>query len=669
MTQLGPASASARVAVEPQVEAALRKGAAFLVGQRRDDHAWEGEVVWNPMLASQYLIAMHVMGRDVSASRRAAFRRQLEVEQLADGLWGMHPHGGSSLYVSTLAYVAGRMHGIAADDPLFAEARALFRREDVTAIPTWGKAWLAIAGCYEWTGLHAVPPEAWLLPKANPLHPAGYYCHTRLIYLGMASVFGARIQLGDSPLRRALRSELYPGRDYAALDWKGARDRLRTADLWAPPTKTLKALYHAIDRFEPLLHRLAPVRKRLLARFREAMRFELRTTSHTCLSPVNGLLFMLALDAADPNDPDLQKQLDAFDGWIFEDEAEGLRVVGARSAPWDTAFALQGLADAYAATGAEGDALRESAAWLKTQQLEGPRGGYAVKDYLRNDRVDPTGGWCFADEWHGWPVSDCTAEALEALLHVPSSLVEVPRESVDAGVRFLLQAQNPDGGFGSYEARKHTFDLEWMNPAEMFGDSMTELSYAECTASNLSALAAVRRRFPDLRRDQVERSIHAATKRLRALQNPDGSWDGVWGVATLYGTMFGVRGLRAAGASPDDPAIRRAVAFVERHQRPDGGFGEDWKSCLEGRYLEAEQAHPTQTAWALTTLVMAGSASRDAMARAAAWLSRAQTPEGDWESPFMAGVFFRTALLDYRMYKRIFPVQALGQYLSHCRGS
>ncbi|MEM1413543.1 MAG: prenyltransferase/squalene oxidase repeat-containing protein, partial [Myxococcota bacterium] len=594
---------------------------------------------------------------------RAMFRRQLEAERLSDGLWGMHPHGESSLYVTTLAYVSGRMQGIAADDALFRDARALFAREDVLTIPTWGKAWLAIAGVYDWSGLHAVPPEAWLLPKANPLHPAGYYCHTRLIYLGMASVFGARIQLGDGAMRRALREELYPGRSYADLDWKGARDRLRAADLWAPPTKTLKALYRTIDRFEPLLRWAKPVRSRLLARFREAIRFELRTTSHTCLSPVNGLLFMLSLDAADPDDLDLKKQIEAFEGWIFEDEAEGLRVVGARSAPWDTAFALQGLGPAFEVTGEQAEAIRESAAWLETQQLEGPRGGYAVSDYLANDRVDPTGGFCFADAWHGWPVSDCTAEALEAFLHLPAELYAPKAAMIDAGVRFLLQAQNADGGFGSYEARKHGFELEWMNPAEMFGDSMTELSYVECTASNLSALCAVRKRFPELRRDAVERAIHAATQRLRAMQNPDGSWDGVWGVTTLYGTMFGVRGLRAAGVSPDDPAIRRAVQFVQAKQRPDGSWGEHWRSCLEGRYLEAEASHPTQTAWALTTLVMAGSARPDAMARAAAWLADAQTPEGDWESPFMAGVFFRTALLDYRMYRRIFPVQALGTYL------
>ena len=38
------------------------------------------------------------------------------------------------------------------------------------------------------------------------------------------------------------------------------------------------------------------------------------------------------------------------------------------------------------------------------------------------------------------------------------------------GAEFILRTQNPDGGFGSYERRKSRVPLEWLNPAEMFGD-------------------------------------------------------------------------------------------------------------------------------------------------------------------------------------------------------
>jgi len=518
-----------------------------------------------------------------------------------------------------------------------------------------------------------VPPEAWLLPKRFPLHPANYYCHTRLIYMGMASVFGRKLSIdldgahGDTV--RALRTELYPGREFERLDFRGARHRLREGDLWEAPNKSLVALYEAVNVFERV--HPGPLRQRVLDSFIEPMKFEIRTTDGTCLSPVNGLLFMLSLWDHDPSDPDLARQLERFEGWVWEDDDEGFRVAGARSATWDSAFALQALEVAAEQTGERSvhEAVALGLRWLETQQITSPPYG-TVADYRAHDRVDPTGGFCFAGVWHGWPVSDCTAEALEAFLHAPESIHRAPRRVVESAVRFLLQAQNSDGGFGSYEARKSPFELEWMNPAEMFGDSMTELSYVECTASNVSALAAVRNAYPDLLRARVDRAIAKGEKLLRARQRPEGSWEGVWGVASLYGTLFALRGLRAAGAGTTDPAVSSAIEFLLRHQRDDGSWGEHWKSALltdesAERYIDLGEGHPTQTAWAMSALLTSGTRDprvADALDRAAEWLARAQLPNGDWPSPIMAGVFFRTALLDYRLYRRIFPVQALACY-------
>lgn len=653
---------------------ALFDGANHLLTLRQDDY-WEGEVVWNPMLAAQYIIALHTMEKAISPERRAGLVQQLRAMQLDDGsgLWGMHRYGGPSLFVSTLCYVAARLCGVPARDPLLAGARDFFATEDVLAIPSWGKLWLSIAGLYDYEGVNAVPPEAWLMPESVPLHPANYYCHTRLIYMGMACVRSLRVTAPETPLTRSLRSELYPGRRYEELDFKGSRDALRRGDLWAAPSTQLRLLYKAVNAFERVHHK--GVRARLIKRFTRSIRFELRSSDYTCLSPVNGLLFALTLHAQNPKDPDLEKQLARFSagegedspvqGWVWNDDEEGLRVTGARSATWDTSFAIQALIDSYEATTSAkeketlAEGIRSALTWLETQQMAGPTFD-SVARYQKEGRVDPTGGFCFAGVWHGWPVSDCTAEALCAMLEAPEELYEADEERVQAGLEFLLQAQNPDGGFGSYEARKHRASLEWMNPAEMFGDSMTELSYYECTASNLMAMSLVRKRFPQMQRARVDEAMKRAETLLRSAQNDDGSWDGAWGVGYLYGTMFGVRGLRAAGATSDDPAIKRACAYVQSVQRADGAFSESWRSLIEDRFVHADEAHPTQTAWALLTLVEGD--ALQAAADAADALERLQLESGDWPSPMMSGVFFRTALLDYRLYRRFFPVWALAKW-------
>ncbi len=642
----------------------LSRGTRRLVELRNEERHWEGEDIWNSMLAAQYAMAWHIMGRSFSEERRERFFTQFRHEQLANGLWGMHRFGEPSLFVTTLVYVACRTLGMRADDPFLAPARRFFADEDVLAIPSWGKAWLALMNLYGWEGVNAVPPEAWLLPERMPLHPGNYYCHTRLIYMGMASVFALRLQARPSALTDALRAELYPGRRFAELDFRGSRHRLREADLWAPPTPLLRAMYEAVNLFERVHPR--GLRQRQLTKLREQMRWELRSSDYTCLSPVNGLLFMLTLWAEDPGDPVLRRQIERFEGWIWEDDQEGLRVCGARSATWDTSFALQALSLArpYVDTSTRGAldvALTEGLAWLSTQQIQGPVIDDATA-YRRAYRLDPTGGFCFAGVWHGWPVSDCTAEAVCAFLEAPRDLWTVERDRVEAAIRFLLQCQNDDGGFGSYEARKTRFQLEWMNPAEMFGDSMTELSYYECTASNLVALCEVRERYPDLLADEVAAAIERAERYLRCSQNADGSWDGAWGVAFIYGTLFGIRGLLAAGASTDDSAIRRACAFLRSHQRGDGSWGEHWRSCLTGRYEELGHGHVVQTAWAMQALLQAEDPDFEALARGARWLEQMQGADGDWPEQEFAGVFFRTALIEYRLYRRFFPVWALALY-------
>ena len=49
--------------------------------------------------------------------------------------------------------------------------------------------------------------------------------------------------------------------------------------------------------------------------------------------------------------------------------------------------------------------------WLRDAQMQRELPGHAA------ERREPiVGGWCFSDGVHRWPVSDCTAEAMTALL-------------------------------------------------------------------------------------------------------------------------------------------------------------------------------------------------------------------------------------------------------------
>ena len=637
---------------------ALARGVRALEAQQDVDGSFEGEVIWCPMLAAQYVLAWQVMGLEMDETRKRRLLLHFERTQLADGLWGLSEVSEASLFVTTLVYVAARYLGVSADAPMLKPARAFFEREGgVVAIPSWGKFWLSVMGLYHWEGVNPVIPELWALPKGLPIHPSRYYCHTRLIYLSMATLYGIRFQARETPLRAELKRELFP-QGFENVDFKAARKSLRKEDLYAEPSKALAMAYEVlkvVDRAQT-----ASGREKAVGKLRDAIRWELRSSSHTSISPVSGLLNILALHSADANDVDAKKAIENFDGWLWEDDKDGTRVTGARSAIWDTSFVLQTLT-AVAPHADVTASLTKAEAFIASQQIRTSFPGFA-----ENHRSDPKGGYPFSWVWHGWPVSDCTAEAVLGRLEAHEVIDStVSDEDVAMAASFILRSQAHDGGFGSYEARRTRVSLEWLNPAEMFGDSMTEHSYPECTASCIAALARIAKDRPLLlKRPElagVPAAIARATSHLRKLQQPEGSWSGVWGVHFIYGTMFGIRGLLAGGVPPTDPAIRRATSWLKAHQRPDGSWGER-HAPHSTSYIEHEEGQVVQTAWALSALLEAKDHDWDVLERAARFIARAQLGSGEWPRQAPHGIFFHTALLEYAMYKSYFPLWALAAF-------
>ena len=638
-------------AASPDAGQALKSASRRLMSLQGEDGGWEGEMVWCPMLTAQYVLLHHVMQRPLDPGRRRLVLRHFEQTRLGGGTWGLHEHSPPHLFVTTLVYVAARLLGVERDDPLVAPARRFVQAEGVLGIPSWGKFWLAIVNLYDWRGVNAILPELWSLPRWIPLHPSNWYCHSRYIYMAMAAIYSHRFQGPATPAVVSLREELF-SQGFADIDFSASRNRLRDADLYARPSVWLRCGYRCARLFERFHG------KRLRARCMEAIsqqiRWELRATSHTSISPVSGLLNILALWLRDPNDADCREALAKLEGWLWEDEEAGARVAGARSASWDTGFSLQALATVPESDGLR-NTLRRGANFLRQQQI-----GASFEGFREACRTDPKGGWCFAGGWHGWPVTDCTAEAVLGIIAADKKAANAA--ALDYAVRFMLRGQNRDGGFGSYEARRSAVGLEWLNPSEMFGDSMTEHSHVECTASCLAAIAACNEHSPRITDEAVMSAVSRADAWLRRTQASDGSWRGAWGVQFIYGTFFGIRGLLAAGARPSDPALRLACQWLLDRQLEDGGWGEHHSGCLTGRYRAHEQSQVIQTAWALIALLEAKDPNWAAISGGVRFLLRTQNADGKWPKQDMAGVFFHTALLDYVLYRQYFPLRALGLY-------
>lgn len=630
----------------------------YLAGTQRERGCWVAEVKWCTVLVSQHVIISYITGQEISQERTQKYIKYLRYWFKDEGGWGMHWESPPYVFTTTLAYIACRLMGIPADDEMVKRSlKWLHAHGGPLNIPTWGKFWLALLNLYDWQGVNPITPELWALPSWIPIHPRQMYNHTRLIYLGMSYLYGRRFTAPLTLAIEQLRRELFD-QPYELIDFTKARCSLAETDVFTPPTPVLRVAYEVLYRYERIHSRR--LRSWTLDDLFERILFELRSTRYACVSPVNGLLNTLAL--WDRRHPEFGDAYRGIDYWCWEDDEEGLRINGAHSHTWDTGFAVQAISECPEETvsGAPG-VLRKAASYLKAAQMK-----TELEDYPRWYRDRRFGGWCFSDEHHCWPVSDCTGEALSAILSIHRYLPQeeqISEHMLRAAAEFILSRQNRDGGWGSYERKRASLILEQLNPSEMFGNCMVEHSYVECTASCIAALVRFRGRRPHASWSAVDTAIKRGREHILKVQRPDGSWEGFWGVNFTYGIMYAVEGLRAAGLSPQAPAIESACRWLLARQKADGGWGEHYSSCLTHRYVEHPCSQVIMTAWALMTL-LAGDHAKwwGAIERGVALLQSRQLQDGNFPQEGVAGVFFHTAMHHYCLYKNYFPLWALGRY-------
>jgi squalene-hopene/tetraprenyl-beta-curcumene cyclase len=211
-----------------------------------------------------------------------------------------------------------------------------------------------------------------------------------------------------------------------------------------------------------------------------------------------------------------------------------------------------------------------------------------------------------------------------------------------------------DGGWAAFDA-DNTSRLVAKLPFCDFG-AVTDPPSADVTAHVVEALAAAGQ--------AGGRAVRRGVVWLLKAQEADGSWFGRWGANYVYGTGAVVPALIAAGVLPGKPAIRRAVAWLEEHQNPDGGWGEDMRSYDDQALAGRGASTASQTAWALLALLAAGGAGT-AVEAGVRWLAGHQRSDGTWDEPQFTGTGFpRDFYLNYHLYRLVFPVSALGRYVS-----
>jgi squalene-hopene/tetraprenyl-beta-curcumene cyclase len=407
-----------------------------------------------------------------------------------------------------------------------------------------------------------------------------------------------------------------------------------------------KQIFLAIDRMLKAAerHNFHPWRRRALALAEKWMlaRFEMSSGIGAIFPPMVYALMALRCLGYPDDDPQVVRAMTELQALGIED-ADTLRVQPCTSPVWDTAIAMNALAEA--GLDAAHPALSSSVDWILSKEVR-HQGDWSVK----RPGLEP-GGWYFEYANEFYPDIDDTAMVLLALKKIRS---DDPNGAIRRGLNWILNMQCKDGGWGSFDVDNNRSFLCSVPFADH--NAMIDPSTADITARVLEMLA----KFGyDDSYSQVRRAIDF----LLLHQEPDGSWFGRWGVNYIYGTWQVLKGLTTIGVDVDHPSVKRGAEWLVAAQHADGGWGE---TCLTYHFPEQCTIGPStasQTAWAIMGLLTSGYLDSPAVRRGIEFLLSTQRPDGTWDEDDWTGTGFPGVFyLKYHLYRHSFPLWALGMY-------
>jgi squalene-hopene/tetraprenyl-beta-curcumene cyclase len=323
------------------------------------------------------------------------------------------------------------------------------------------------------------------------------------------------------------------------------------------------------------------------------------------------------------------------------DDAQGWRFLACMSPVWDTAWAVRVLA--VAGFDAAHPAMQRAVDWMLREQIPDDAPG----DWRMKAPAAQGNGWAFEFDNDAYPDIDDTTIVVMALLEGGDRAAVA--SSVERARRWTLAMDSRNGAWAAFD-RDNTRELLYRMPFSDFG-AMIDPPTEDVTAHMLEMLAAFGYGIGN-------RHVARGLEYLRATQKPWGSWYGRWGVNHIYGTWCVISALTALRTGSD--MVERAAAWLISVQNEDGGWGESCHSYADESFAGIGASAPSQTAWAVLALQLAGLPECLAVDRGLAYLCRRQRRDGTWDEPECTGTGFpRDFYINYHLYRHLFPSMAL----------
>ncbi len=320
---------------------------------------------------------------------------------------------------------------------------------------------------------------------------------------------------------------------------------------------------------------------------------------------------------------------------ITSQRADGSWPIDTNLATWVTTLAVNALGENSSRITDHASRLRS---WLLNQQYR------TLHPYTHA----APGGWAWTDLPGGVPDADDTAGALLALRQL-DPIDEATRDAALAGITWLLDLQNGDGGIP-------TFCRGW-------GALPFDQSSADITAHAIRAWLAWKDDLPGLS-SRIGKAISRAEKFLTKCARADGSWVPLWfgnqwnggDENPLYGTA---RVVSALAQVYQPAALNQGVIWLLKSQQESGAWsgGPAGVPSIEETALAVEALCDSMSAVTDTFL---RDATKKALARGTEWLL-ARVESGEWTQPSPIGFYFAKLWYYEKLYPMIFTVAGLNR--------
>ncbi|MCB0327309.1 MAG: squalene--hopene cyclase [Bdellovibrionales bacterium] len=623
-----------RSELAPHVERAQQ----HLLSLQKDEGYWEGDVHDNVTITCEYVMFLRFLGL-LDEENKIKCKNAIQNARRPDGSWSLYYGGPPHLCSSIEAYMALKICGKSSSDSDMQqtlEQIELMGGVDKSRVFT--KIHLALFGHYPWDKIPVLSPELMLLPRQAPIDLYEFSSWSRLVIIPLLIIFDHK------PVCKLEAHESF----HELLSYQ---DKPEASSVFARsiPKANLEQIFtwlqSLVSGYEKIS--LAPIRRKALTLAEEWI------LSHQDPKGNWGGIFpayansilALHLRGYALDHPALQKGLETLQEYARISE-QSLRMQSTISPVWDSSIGLYALSESGLSP--EHAQLQQAADWLIKAQILSHGGDWMLKA----KRCRP-GGWAFEHENHQYPDLDDTAMSILSLLPFEQSHPEKISPSIDRAIEWTLGMQCSDGGWAAFDRDNNKEILNALPFADL--KSLLDPSTPDVTGHVLEALG-----HAGISKDSVE--LSQALAFLKQKQEDNGSWFGRWGVNYIYGTCAVLCGLEAIDENMESAYILKSIRWIESIQNPDGGWGESCQSYDHKAYMPLGVSTPSQSAWALLSLLTCPKANLDVINKGLAYLTNNQNKDGSWDEPQWTGTGFPSHFyLRYDYYRLYFPLLALAR--------